>query len=121
MTNHMETITLKANEEKVVPVLWVGDEDELSFDIKLAGKGASIILLILLLGKDTDKLALRTNIYHQQPQTTSKVIVKGALDGCAMVNYDGLVKIEPGAVGTNAWLAAHLLLLSDMSSGRAVP
>ena len=121
MTNPMETIKLQANEEKVIPVLWFGEEDELSFDIKLAGKGARITLLILLLGKGTDKLALRTNIYHQQPHTTSKIIVKGALDGSAMVNYDGLVKIEPGAVGTNAWLAAHLLLLSDKASGRAVP
>jgi Fe-S cluster assembly protein SufD len=117
----MNQITLNANEEKVIPVLWMGDETELSYDIRLAGKGAHITLLILLLGKETDKLALRTNIYHQKPQTTSKIIVKGALDGSAMVNYDGLVKIEPGAVGTNAWLAAHLLLLSDKASGRAVP
>jgi Fe-S cluster assembly protein SufD len=117
----MNEIIIKANEEKVVPVLWLGEEDELSYDIKLAGKGASITLLILLLGDTTDKLSLRTNIYHQKPHTTSKIIVKGALDGSAMVNYEGLVKIEPGAVGTNAWLAAHLLLLSDKASGRAVP
>jgi Fe-S cluster assembly scaffold protein SufB len=116
-----ENIIINQNQSIILPVLWLGDEDELTYDIKLAGKGASITLLILLLGKETNKLALRTNIYHQQPQTTSKIIVKGALDGSAMVNFDGLVKIEPGAIGTNAWLAAHLLLLSDKASGRAVP
>lgn len=117
----MKQIIIKANEQRILPVLWLGEESELGYDIKLAGKGASITLLILLLGKSFHKLDLKTNIYHQKPETTSKIIVKGALDGNAMVNYDGLVKIEPGAKGTNAWLAAHLLLLSDKASGRAVP
>ena len=117
----MKRIILKENEEKIVPVLWLGKETEIGYDIKLAGKGASITLLILLLGKETTKLDLKTNVYHQEPETTSRIIVKGALDGSAMVNYDGLVKIEPGAKGTNAWLAAHLLLLSNQARGRAVP
>lgn len=117
----MNEITIKANETRVIPVLWMGEETQLSYSIKLAGKGASITLLILLLGKETNKLDLVTNIYHEKPETTSKIIVKGALDGQAQVNYDGLVKIEPGAKGTNAWLAAHLLLLSNKAKGRAVP
>jgi Fe-S cluster assembly scaffold protein SufB len=117
----MSSFVLKANEEKVLPVLWLGNETELSYSIRLAGKGASITLLILLLGKETNKLDLKTNIYHEKPDTSSKVIVKGALDGSSSVNYDGLVKIEPGAKGTNAWLAAHLLLLSNSARGRAVP
>lgn len=117
----MKEVIVKAHEEKVIPVLWLGKETELGFDIRLAGKGASITLLILLLGKDTSKLDLKTNVYHEKPETTSKIIVKGAIDGSAMVNYDGLVKIEPGAKGTNAWLAAHLLLLSNNARGRAVP
>ncbi len=117
----MKHLVIKSNEEKIVPVLWLGKETELGYDIHLAGKGASITLLILLLGKEMSKLDLKTNIYHEHPETTSKIIVKGALDGQAKVNYDGLVKIEPGAKGTNAWLAAHLLLLSNSARGRAVP
>lgn len=117
----MNEIIVNTNEQKIIPVVWNGAETQLSYDIKLAGKGASITLLILLLGKEMNKLDLVTNIYHQQPDTTSKVIVKGALDENSQVNYDGLVKIEPGAKGTNAWLAAHLLLLSTKAKGRAVP
>jgi Fe-S cluster assembly protein SufD len=67
------------------------------------------------------KLDLKTNIYHQKPNTYSRVIVKGALDDSAYINFDGLVKIEPGAKGTNTWLAAHILLLSKQARGRAVP
>ena len=37
------------------------------------------------------------------------------------VDINGLVKIEKGAKGTNAWLAAHLLLLSEKAKGKAIP
>ena len=117
----MNDIIVKENEEKVLPILWTGNESQLSYNILLSGTGAKITLLALLLGKETDKIDLKTNIYHQQPQTQSRIIVKGALDDMASVNFDGLVKIEPGAKGTNAWLAAHILLLSDKAKGRAVP
>ena len=117
----MKDIIVKENEEKVLPILWLGKETELSYNIMLAGKGAKITLLALLFGRKMDKLDLKINVYHQKPNTQSKIIVKGALDESSFVNFDGLVKIEPGAHGTNAWLAAHLLLLSNQSRGRAVP
>src|SRR5579859_6606423 len=105
-------IIVKKNQEIVLPILWTGEKTQLTYTIKLVGVGAKIIVLALLLGKDTQKLDLKTSIYHQSPQTTSKIIVKGALNESASINFDGLVKIEPGAKGTNAWLAAHILLLS---------
>lgn len=117
----MEDIIVKENEEKILPILWLGEETQMSYNIQLAGNGASLILLMLLLGREMDKLDLKANIYHQKPNTKSKVIVKGALTDSAFVNFDGLVKIEPGAKGTNAWLAAHILLLSNKAKGRAVP
>ena len=117
----MVEIILKENEERILPVLWIGEEVQMSYNIQLAGNGAKITLLALLLGKNLDKLDLKTNIYHQKPNTQSRIIVKGALSDSANINFDGLVKIEPGARGTNAWLAAHILLLSKQARGRAVP
>ncbi len=114
-------IIIKENEERVLPILWLGNEKELLYDIHLAGNGASVKFLMLLLGGEMDRLDLKANIYHEQPNTRSQVIVRGALSDSAFVNFDGLVKIEPGAKGTNAWLAAHILLLSDKAKGRAVP
>jgi Fe-S cluster assembly protein SufD len=117
----MNEIIVKENEKVVLPILWTGDETQLSYTINLAGRGAEILLYILLLGRESNRLELQTNVFHNEQETKSKIIVKGALSGNAMVNYDGLVKISPGAKGTNAWLAAHLLLLSNKSKGRAVP
>jgi Fe-S cluster assembly scaffold protein SufB len=117
----MGEIVIKENEERILPILWMGEETQMSYDIVLAGNGAKITLLALLLGRNLNKLDLKTNIYHQKPNTQSRIIVKGALSDSANINFDGLVKIEPGAHGTNAWLAAHILLLSKQARGRAVP
>jgi Fe-S cluster assembly protein SufD len=117
----MINIVIKEQEKVIIPILWTGKETELSYTIKLAGAGANVTILALLCGKETQKIHLKLNIYHQKPETRSRVIVKGAITDSASINFDGLVKIEPGAKGTNAWLAAHILLLSDKTKGSATP
>lgn len=114
-------IIVKENQHQLVPLLWLGRESAIDYSIHLAGKGAQVTLLGLLLGQKSDELDIRTNIYHEVPETRSEVIIRGALTDTAKVNFEGLVKIRPGAKGTNAWLAAHLLLLSDQAKGRAIP
>lgn len=114
-------ITVKKNQELIIPLLWTGKETELSYNILLTGIGAKITLIALLLGKNTSKLDLDIKITHQKPGTKSKIIVKGALDGSASINFNGLVKIESGAKEADASLAAHILLLSDIAKAEVVP
>jgi Fe-S cluster assembly protein SufD len=117
----MNKIIVKENEKRVIPFLWTGEDSELSYDIKLTEIGASIVFLGLLIGKEKQNLNLNVTVEHIAPQTTSQVIIKSALTDSSMVNIEGLVKVNKGAKGTNAWLAAHLLLLSASAKGRAVP
>jgi len=117
----MNDIIVKENEELVLPALWTGEETELVYNIALAGKGASIKFLGLLLGKQDQGLKLKITVIHQAENTKSEVIIKSALCDSSHVFFDGLIKIEKGAKGTNAWLAAHLLLLSQKARGTAVP
>jgi Fe-S cluster assembly protein SufD len=117
----MQEIIVKENEELVLPVLWTGEETELAYDISLAEKSASIKFLGLLLGKEKQGLKLKITVHHQAENTKSNVIIKSALKDTSSVFFDGLIKIEHGAKGTNAWLAAHLLLLSQKARGIAVP
>lgn len=114
-------IIINENEELFLPILWIGEETSLSYNIVLAGKGAKITLLGLLLGQAAEKIDLRTTIIHQAQDTHSEVIIKGVLRDTSAVEYRGLVKIEQGAKGTKAWLAAHLLLLSNKARGIAIP
>lgn len=117
----MKNIIIKDNEELVLPVVWLGKEKEINYNIRLAGISSSLTFLMLLLGKKEDKIKIQININHQNKETKSKVIVKGILGDSANVDFNGLVKIEPGSKGSNAWLSADLLLLSGRAKGRAVP
>lgn len=114
-------IVVRQNQQQILPVLWLGTESELTYTVRLAGEGAQITFLLLLLGHDSQALNLNIHIYHDQPHTQSKLIVKGALADRSKVDFNGLVSIARGARGSDAWLAAHLLLLSPGASGRAVP
>lgn len=117
----MPDIIVKNDEERIVPLLWTGEETELSYTVTLAEPGASVQFQGLLLGRDVQNLALDVTVVHAAPQTTSEVIIKSALTDSAKVDIKGLVKIEPGAKDTKTWLAAHLLLLSDKAKGLAIP
>jgi Fe-S cluster assembly protein SufD len=117
----MVEIIVKEYDHLLFPVLWTGKEAELAFTISLVGRGAKITFLVLLLGKNNQSLQLKTTVYHKAKDTSSDIIVKGTLTDTASVNFEGLVKIEKGAKGTKAWLAAHILLLSKKARGRAIP
>jgi len=117
----MKNIVIKKNENLVLPVIWSGQEKEISYDIKLAGVNSCLTFLMLLLGKKDDKIKIQVNVDHQAIETKSKILVQGIVDDGASIDFNGLVKIEKGAKGSNAWLSANLLLLSDRAKGRAVP
>jgi Fe-S cluster assembly protein SufD len=117
----MNSLVVKENETLVLPVLWTGEETELSYSIFLSGAGASVKFLGLLLGQENQSVKMHITVIHQAKDTKSEVIIKSALRDTSQVHFDGLIKIEPGAKGTNAWLAAHLLLLSPRTRGSAVP
>jgi Fe-S cluster assembly protein SufD len=117
----VKNIIIKKNENLVLPVIWSGKEKEVNYDIKLTGVNSSLTLLMLLLGKKEDKVKIQVNVDHQVIETKSRIIVKGIVDDSANVDFNGLVRIEKGAKGSNTWLSANLLLLSDSAEGRAVP
>jgi Fe-S cluster assembly protein SufD len=117
----MNKIIINKSEEKLITIIWSGQETKIDYDIYLNKEGAGIKFLMLLLGQKENSVIINVNIYHQKPQTNSKVIVKGVLNDLSKVDFNGLVKIEKNSKLSNAWLAAHLLLISDKAKGRAVP
>ncbi len=117
----IKNIIVKENQKRVIPVIWTGEESELNYQIRLAGRGADVVLLMLLLGSGNSTITVKTNVVHESPNTKSRIIVKGALNDASRADFEGFVKIERGAKQSNTWLASHLLLLSDSAGGRAVP
>lgn len=105
----------------ILPIVWTGAEREISIHKELTKRGTQLNLLLLLIGKNDAAVDVKISVTHLAPDTTSRVIVKAVLMDRSRVNFDGLVRIEPGAKNSDTWLEARLLLLSDHASGRAVP
>jgi Fe-S cluster assembly protein SufD len=116
-----KTINVHAGVKKYIPIIWTGRETELNFTIWLSGKGAEVNMPITLIGKGSNSVSIQVSIYHKKPDTKSSLTIKGAMWDRSKVNFNGLVKIEKGAVRSNAWLSAKLLLLSDLATGTAIP
>jgi Fe-S cluster assembly protein SufD len=116
-----KTVIVKENENLVLPVVWFGKEKEIDYNISLTGVNSNLTFLMLLLGKKEDRVKIKININHQNKETKSKVIVKGIIDENASIDFNGLIKVEKGSRGSNAWLSANLLLLSDCARGQVVP
>jgi Fe-S cluster assembly protein SufD len=112
---------IKKSEEFFLPVIWMGQEKVLDYQVILGKEDSQVKLLMLVLGAGDKSVDININIIHEKPRTKSQVIVRGILSDSSRVNFNGLVKINQGSELSNAWLAAHLLLVSDMAQGRAVP
>lgn len=116
-----QQIVVKRDEERFIPLLWTGKETELGYEIVLAEPGASVTFRGLLIGRSDQNLALDIKVRHEAPNTTSDVVVKAALSDMTKTDITCLTTVVPGAKGANAWLAAHILLLSNKAKGLAIP
>lgn len=60
-------------------------------------------------------------IIHAAPKTSSNTNIKGVVDGNGQAFVNGIIKVFPDAVGTNAFLEERILLLSPNAKAEAVP
>jgi Fe-S cluster assembly protein SufD len=118
---YMHKIIINKSEEKLIPIIWKGKEKNIDYDILLTKEGASLKLLMLLIGKKNDIVKISVNVTHEKPQTKSEIIVKGVLKDDCSIDFNGLVKINKGSKLSSAWLSANLMLLSNTAKGRAIP
>lgn len=115
------TLRIKANESKILPLVWFGKKNlALSINAVLDQPGSSLKILGLFFGK-RNHLELRTNVVHRAPDTFSRTIVKGVLDGEASANFEGRVAIEKGAKNADGDLKGHAILLSKQAKALMIP
>ena len=106
---------------RFIPVFWDGKDKEINFNVVLKKPGESLTLVGLLLGQGDRSLQINITVIHAAPNTKSEIVLKGVLKDTSKVGFNGLVKIEKGARGTDTWLAAKFLILSDLAKGKATP
>lgn len=87
----------------------------------LKGEGSFSEMLGLYFADGDQHFAQRTLQSHNDQHGTSDLLYKGALKDHARSEYSGLIKVLPGAQGTDAYQANRNLVLSDDAMARSVP
>jgi Fe-S cluster assembly protein SufD len=87
----------------------------------LDGPGGESELLAAYFGTGHQMHDLRTIQHHSAPRSRSALLFKGAVAGTAHSVYSGLIRVEKGAKGTNAFQTNRNLVLSDGAQADSVP
>jgi Fe-S cluster assembly protein SufD len=90
-------------------------------DSRLIGKGATSRLDAVYLGANNQMHDFRTVQDHRAPKTTSDLLFKGVVAGRSHSVYSGLIRVENGAAGTNAFQTNRNLVLSEGARADSVP
>jgi Fe-S cluster assembly protein SufD len=98
-----------------------GDYARQRTDCRLVGRGANGNLISLYFGDGDQMLDFRTFQDHQAPDCTSDLLFKGAVDGQSHSVYSGLIRVRPGAKGTNAFQTNRNIKLSEHAWAESVP
>jgi Fe-S cluster assembly protein SufD len=95
--------------------------DRLRTDVALEGRGASSVLRSTYLGTGEQIHDLRTLQDHMSPRTQSDLLCKGAVSGTSRSIYSGVIKVQRGAVRSEAMQSNHNLVLTESAHADSVP
>jgi Fe-S cluster assembly protein SufD len=98
-----------------------GEYARVRTDSVLEGPGGDSELLAAYLGDTHQMHDLRTVQLHAAPRTRSNLLFKGAVANHARSVYSGLIRVEKGAKGTNAFQTNRNLVLSEGAQADSVP
>jgi Fe-S cluster assembly protein SufD len=102
-------------------VAFGGDYARVRADSTLVGQGGSSRLLATYFGDGHQTHDFRTVQAHVGPKTSSDLLFKGAVANSSHSVYTGLIRVEKGAVGTNAFQTNRNLVLNEGAHADSVP
>jgi len=91
------------------------------FDFTLAGEGSSVRTHGLYFGTEDQHKDLRISLTHQAPWASSYALYKGAVRDRSRTVFQGLIEVNPGANGTDAYLSNKNLILTDGARADSLP
>src|SRR5204863_9999282 len=98
-----------------------GDHGRQRTGSRLIGPGSRGDLLAVYFGAARQMHDFRTLQDHRAPKSTSTLLFKGAVAGTAHSVYSGLIRVEKGARGTNAFQTNRNLVLAEGARADSVP
>ena len=87
----------------------------------LLGKGARVDMSAACLTKNTQRITFHTLQDHVIGDSTSNVLIKAICDDASRLTCNSLIRIHPGAQGSNAEQANKNILLSKQARAVSVP
>jgi Fe-S cluster assembly protein SufD len=88
---------------------------------RLLGPGANSDMLGLYFGDGSQHFDFNTSQDHLVESTASDLLYKGALDGSSRAVFRGIIRVHPGAQGTDAYQTNRNLLLSPKAHADSLP
>ncbi len=88
---------------------------------RLAGSGARSEMLALAIADGSQEVDQRTLQDHIAPNGWSDLLYKNALNHRARTIFQGLIKVEKGASGTDAYQTNHNLILCPEAEADSLP
>lgn len=98
-----------------------GDLARLDLAVNLEGQGSSAQIVGVFFGYREQVLDYRLVLNHRGPKSTSKVLLKGAVEDSAQSVFSGLVRIEKPAIGASAFETNRNLVLSPNAKANSIP
>lgn len=98
-----------------------GEYARMRTDSALAGAGGTSRLSALYFGSGAQMHDFRTLQHHQAPKTMSDLFYKGVVANTSRAVYGGLIRVDKGARGTNAFQANRNLVLHHGAHADSVP
>ncbi len=98
-----------------------GDYTRVRTASSLRGTGGTTRLLAVYFGSGSRMVDFRTVQEHKAPRTTSELLFKGAVANRSRAVYTGLIRVDKGAAGTNAFQTNRNLVLHAGARADSVP
>jgi len=87
----------------------------------LQGDGTAGELVGVFFADREQRYVIKTLSHHNALNTNAETLVHGVLTDTARVEFDGMIRIEPGAQYTASFLSDHTLLLSNDCRAESIP
>ena len=124
--NVYNLVTKRARAEEEAHVEWIdgnmGSRLTMKYpSVVLAGRKASGEVLSVAYAGPGQHQDAGAKMIHAAPETTSTIVSKSISKDGGRTSYRGLVKIDPGAYGSKAFVRCDALLLDDISRSDTYP
>jgi Fe-S cluster assembly protein SufD len=109
------------SELRWVSGLWGSRLSKVFQEVELCQRGARAEMLGVIVARGRQHLDYETFQDHQAPDCTSDLLYKGTLMGRSRSVWRGMIRVAPGANGTDAYQVNNNLLLDRRARADSIP